>query len=245
MSTSDLASSRILLTGGSGLLGGALRALIPEMLSPPSNLFDITNYASMTAYLEGLVEKPAVIVHAAAFTKTHETPKRVVEAMEINIVGTCNCVKLCERYACKLVYISTDYVFRGDRGNYAEDDELHPCNAYAWSKLGGECAVHMYPNSIIVRTSFGPEPFPFPKAFTDLWTSKIGVSEMARRLLPVIKSKMTGVIHIGVPRRTIMEYAVSISPGKSFEAMTTKDSDLRFPKDTSLDCSKYRDLFGE
>ncbi len=245
MSASDRASSGILLTGGSGLLGSALRALVPEMLCPASYAFDITDYAGMLSYLEGLAEKPKLFVHAAAFTNTHAAPQRLVETLEKNIAGTCNIVKLCEKFACKLVYISTDYVFRGDRGNYSEEDELHPTNSYAWSKLGGECAVRMYPNSLIVRSSFGPEPFPFAKAFTDLWTSKLGVSELARRLVPILHSRLTGVIHIGSPRRTVMEYAVSVSPGKSIGAMSIRDTELRFPKDTSLDCSKYRELFDE
>ncbi len=238
-------SRSILITGGGGRLGGALRSLLPDMLCPSSSSFDITDYAGMASYMDGLREKPGLILHAAAFTQTHEAPKRFVEALETNIVGTCNMVKLCGRFACKLVYISTDYVFRGDRGNYAEEDELYPTNAYAWSKLGGECAVRMYPNSLIVRTTFGPEPFPFPQAFTDLWTSKLGVGELARRLVPVLRSNLTGVIHIGGPRRTILEYALAISPGKTIGAMSTRDTELRFPKDTSLDCSKYRELFGE
>lgn len=241
----DGSPGTMLLTGGSGLLGTQLRKLLPEMLAPGSDVFDITDYPGMVAYMEELKEKPAVLIHAAAFTKTHEAPEKPVETMEKNIVGTCNVVKLCQRYGCRLVYISTDYVFRGDRGTYSEEDELYPTNPYAWSKLGGECAVRLYPNAVIVRTSFGPEPFPFDKAFTDLWTSKLGVSELAKKLLPVINSSLTGVIHIGNERRTIHAYALAISKGKDIGVMSAKDSKWTFPKDTSLNCDKYRSLFGE
>jgi dTDP-4-dehydrorhamnose reductase len=76
-----------------------------------------------------------------------------MKALEINIVGTANVVKLCMSYGMKLIFIWTDYVFRGERGLYREEDPLHPVNKYAWSKLGGECAVRRYHNSVIMWRS--------------------------------------------------------------------------------------------
>lgn len=234
-----------LMTGGSGLLGGEMQRIAPDLICPGSGEFNVADFPSMLAYVEQLDAKPAQILHAAAFTKTHEAPAKPAEAMDVNIIGTCNVAKLCHQLGMRLVYISTDYVFRGDKGNYAEDDEVLPSNVYAWSKLGGECAARMIPGSLIVRTSFGPEPFPFDKAFDDLWTSKIRVSELARRLLPVVESDLTGVLHIGSERRTILDYAVSISNGKQIQAAKSSESNLTFPGDTSLDCSKYRRIFGD
>lgn len=234
----------ILMTGGSGRLGSQLRALLPDMLCPSSESFDITDCAGMANYVHTLDKKPDLIVHAAAFTKTHEAPGNPIETMDKNIIGTCNIVKLCHDLGCRLVYISTDYVFRGDRGNYSEDDDLHPTNAYAWSKLGGECAVRLYRNALIVRTTFGPEPFPFDKAFTDVWTSKVGASQLAKMLLPVLLSDLNGVIHIGSPRRTILEYAQAVSEGKHIEGVSSKDANQKYPKDTSLNCAKYYKQFG-
>jgi hypothetical protein len=66
-----------------------------------------------------------------------------------------------------LVYISTDYVFAGEKGMYKEQDELLPQNKYAWSKLGGECAVQMLDNYVIIRLSFGPDIFPYKAAFNN------------------------------------------------------------------------------
>lgn len=243
-STSTIPASSILLTGGSGRLGTSVRGLLPDLLCPSSSVFNITDYPGMVSYIESLETAPQVIVHAAAFTRTHEAPTRPAEVLDKNIIGACNIVKLSHHLGCRLIYISTDYVFRGDRGNYREDDEVLPTNPYAWSKLGGECAVRLYPNSLIVRCTFGEEPFPFERAFSDLWTSKLGVSEMASRLVPILFSDVTGVIHIGSNRRTILDYAVSISNGKKISGMSTRDSNLHFPTDTSLDCSKYDKMFG-
>jgi dTDP-4-dehydrorhamnose reductase len=58
-----------------------------------------------------------------------------------NIIGTSNVVLACIEYNIKLIYISTDYVYPCTEGNYSEEDPLLPVNEYAWSKLGGECAV--------------------------------------------------------------------------------------------------------
>lgn len=235
----------VLLTGGSGLLGSRLRALLPGAVAPASSEFDITDFDGMNAFVRGMQADLRVVVHAAAYTKTHQADRDVSEVIEKNIVGTANIVRLCAARGWRLIYISTDYVFKGDRGNYAEDDEVLPAGAYAWSKLGGECAARVYPKSLIVRTSFGPEPFPYPKAFADQWTSKVGVGELAAKLAPVILADgFFGVIHIGSPRRTVLDYARSISGDADIEAASRLDSGLAFPQDTSLECGRYQELFG-
>ncbi len=234
----------ILLTGGSGLLGSRLRELLEGVTAPTSTEFDITNFVAMRSYIDGLKQKPRVVVHAAAYTNTRQAQQDVADVIDKNIIGTSNVVRLCAEHAWRLVYISTDYVFKGDRGNYSEESEVLPSGAYAWSKLGGECAARVYQKSLIVRTSFGPEPFPFNKAFVDQWTSKVGVTELAQKLIPVIlDDNLHGVIHIGSPRRTVLEYAFSISDGKKIEASSRSNSGGTFPQDTSMDCSKYHSLY--
>ena len=64
----------------------------------------------------------------------------------------------CSEFNIKLIYFSTSYIYPGVRGNYKETDPLLPSNNYGWSKLGGECAVHMYKNSLILRVSMTEKP---------------------------------------------------------------------------------------
>ena len=64
-----------------------------------------------------------VLIHGAAFIAA-EGGRRPLRAIDVNIVGTANVVRLCMAHAIRLVYISTDYVFRGDRGQYREEDEV-------------------------------------------------------------------------------------------------------------------------
>ncbi len=232
--------TKMLFTGGSGLLGSEMRRILPEADYPPSGQFDVTNYHQMDQYLAG--KDFTLLVHAAAFTSPPRVDKDPCRAIEVNIVGTANVVRLCAARGIKLVYISTDYVFRGDKGNYAEDDPVYPVNKYAWSKLGGECAVRMYDNSLIVRTSFGPNVFPYEKAFVDQWTSRESVSQFAQKLLKVLQHDLRGVIHIGGPRRTVYEYARSLDPSRAIQPLSIRDVPFTVPVDTSLNCQRLATL---
>ena len=143
--------SRIICTGGSGLLGSELRKILPDIDYPSSKEFDVTNYKQMKKYLK--LNSCDLIIHAAAIASPPLVDNDPQKAVKVNIEGTCNIVKLCMKYDIRLIYISTDYVFRGDKGNYKEDDPVYPVNKYAWSKLGGECAVRMYDKSLIICVS--------------------------------------------------------------------------------------------
>jgi dTDP-4-dehydrorhamnose reductase len=235
--------SRVLFTGGTGLLGRHMMPLIAQALFPSHTEFDITDPSGMAAYLSG--KTVSTILHAAAFTsppKINADPKL---ALDVNIVGTANLVRICMERNIKLLYISTDYVFKGDGGMYREDDPVLPANKYAWSKLGGECAVRMYDNALIIRTSFGDTVFPYEKAFVDQWTSRLRVDVLAKKLIKLLDSDLTGTIHVGGKRQTVMDYAKSISPNKAIGNLTLKEVTFAAPRDTSLDTSQYDSKIGE
>ena len=226
-----------LFTGGSGLLGTALRAVRPDALYPASAEFDVTSYAQMHDWVRG--RKLSVLVHAAAFTSPPKIDQDPARALEVNILGTANVVRLCAAQGLRLVYISTDYVFRGDRGLYAEGDEVHPVNKYAWSKLGGECAARLYDKALIIRTSFGPDSFPYEKAFADQWTSRQAVTSAARDILLAVDSDCLGVLHIGGPRRTVLDYARGLDPSRTIQPLSVDDVSFAVPRDTSLDTTRF------
>jgi dTDP-4-dehydrorhamnose reductase len=228
----------VVFTGGSGLLGSQVRMLRPDILYPSRSEFDVTDYAQMDSFAtaRGL----DVVVHAAALTSPPVVDREPERALMANIIGTANVVRLCAAHGARLIYVSTDYVFDGTRGNYAEDDPLRPVNKYAWSKLGGECAVRLHDDSLIVRTSFGPAPFPYDKAFVDQWTSRESAAVIAGKLAKLIDSDARGVIHVGGPRRTVMDYAKSLSPDKAIGRLSVNDVTFIVPADTSLNCERYR-----
>ena len=116
--------SDILLTGGSGLLGCELLQIAPDLISPSHAEFDITMEKFSTEH------SFSAIIHGAAFTSPPKVDEDPITAMNVNITGTANLVTLAARHNIRLIYISTDYVFKGVRGNNHEDDEVLPQNLY-------------------------------------------------------------------------------------------------------------------
>lgn len=104
----------ILFTGGSGLLGREVRQLLPGALFPTHSEFDITNSEQMTSYMEG--KRVRLVIHAAAFTSPPRIDENPEKAIDVNIVGTSEVVKLCKRLGMKLIYICTDYMFQRGSG---------------------------------------------------------------------------------------------------------------------------------
>ena len=95
--------------------------------------------------------------------KKHEID--IIKSIKLNIIGTCNIVNECAIKNIKLIYFSSNYVYPGIKGNYKEEDPVLPWNNYGWSKLGGESAVQMYKNSLILRCALTEFPFTHKKHF--------------------------------------------------------------------------------
>jgi dTDP-4-dehydrorhamnose reductase len=231
-----------LFTGGSGLLGQELEYYFKDDFFPSSAEFNVHDYDGMEKYLTRCNEKIDMIVHLAAETTTKEIETKDYyrrKAIQTNIVGTANIVQLCMDRNIKLIYISTDYVFDGEKGDYVEDDNLNPINKYAWSKLGGEASVRLYDNSLIVRMSFCADRFPYPKAFADQLSTRMPVSQAGFKLKDLINENPSGIRHLFSTKQTIYQLAKNISPNKEIEPISINDiEDYKLPKDTSLS-TKY------
>ncbi len=233
---------KIVFTGGNGLLGTTFRKFQPDIRYVDIEDFDITDYESMKAYFEP--DGFDLMLHCAAFTSPPLIDKDPVKAIEVNIIGTANVVKLCMEYGARLIYVCTDYVFKGDKGNYKEDDPVFPVNKYAWSKLGGECAVRLYDKSLVIRTTFAPDVFPYEKAFVDQWTSRESVTVIAGMISKLVDTDATGVVHVGGKRKTVFEFAKGLDETKDIGELSINDVSFEVPVDTSLNCDKYNELVG-
>lgn len=230
--------SQILITGGAGKLGSALLEVIDNAVCGTRENFDFTNVEMVTEFLNS---NPTIntIVHCGAMVSPPRVNEQIDKAIHDNIIGTALLSSICFQRNIRLIYISTDYVFSGEKGNYNEQDELMPQNKYAWSKLGGECAVQMLNNFVIIRMSFGPDVFPYKAAFIDQYTSREPASEIIKKIKNIVFSSFKGVIHIGGSRKSVYDYALSIG-AESIDAISIKDMNVKMPKDTSLDTSLYK-----
>ncbi len=226
---------QILLTGGSGLLGTELRKVKADFLAPPRSELDITDAQAVAGYVA--VCKPDVILHAAAMTSNREVEADPEAGDKVNIDGTENLAQACDGTRIRLVYISTDYVYKGDTGNYSETDEVAPFNRYAVTKLAGEAAVARVQNHLIIRTSFGASEFAYPDAYSDKWSSKEYVDVIAPKILAATLSPLTGVLNLGGERRSMYEYAIERNP--AVNEIERGDSPHRSPADTSLNLDRW------
>ena len=129
----------------------------------------------------------------------------IVKSIDLNIIGTCNLVKACSQLKIKIIYFSTCYVYPGLKGGYKEHDPLLPANNYAWSKLGGESAVMLYKNSLILRISMTEKPFIHKSAFKNFITNFIFHDEVAKFLPKLFKYK--GIINVGGPSQSPYKFA--------------------------------------
>jgi dTDP-4-dehydrorhamnose reductase len=219
------------------LLGGELRSIAPDLIAPSREELDVTEQRSVASYVAEL--QPDIILHAAAITDNRDIEAEPDEALAVNITGTVNVARACLGTRIRLVYVSTDYVYRGDRGNYSEADELLPPNLYAWTKLAGEAAVRAVPNHLIIRTSFGAGEFAYPAAFADKWSSKDYVDVIAGQILEAAASPLTGIVNLGAERRSMYDYALERNP--DVKKINREDSQHDSPADTSLDLSRWRE----
>jgi dTDP-4-dehydrorhamnose reductase len=267
---------KAVITGASGLLGAKLAELATEARYNVYSLYnshpcsssnaeqvDITDEAAVRKVFADL--KPDVVFHAASLTDVDLCERDPKLAMKVNGEATGFIAKACQETGSYLVYVSTDYVFDGMRGQYSEEDEPAPINAYGRSKLLGEeeMARH-YPRGCVARTSvvYGWGR-PYRPNFATWVHSKLAANEplrvvngqfasptlnthLARMLLEVAELRMNGILHVaGSTRISRYDFAVMLAKQFGFneklvnpiqtEAANWK---ARRPVDSSLNVSK-------
>jgi len=234
-------NTRILLTGGSGRLGSKLHRILralPDVdcFAPTREELDIADFDSCLGVMDFFY--PDVVIHAAAFADTAGCERNHGRCWEVNVEGTENMLTANE--ADRFVYISTDYIFDGATGNYAEDDVPGPVNFYGLSKLAGEIAVRQYENTLILRAPFRDDPpWRYDRAFEDQFTSCDSVSIRAPQIVEAALSDWTGILHIGGRRRSILEMAREAGPADIGGIYRSEFKNIRLPRDTSLNSDRW------
>lgn len=135
----------ILVFGGSGQLGQCLRTVADQInfdniVFPPEGEANILDIESLTNLFEK--HKPAYSINCAAYTAVDKAEDEIDLARKVNRDGAENLAKLCEKYNCTLIQVSTDFVFEGNITKVLdEDDTAKPISVYGLTKLEGEEAV--------------------------------------------------------------------------------------------------------
>jgi len=275
---------KLLITGASGLYGSKLAKLAIERgievyssdiqdtsISGNFVKLDISGRAQVGEVFDGI--KPDVVVHAATLTDVDKCELNKELAWKINVDGTINIAKAAKRLGAFLVYISTDYVFSGEKGYYVESDSPDPVNYYGLTKLEAETVVmSMMPESdfFIGRPSvmYGSTPAAGKvnfalwvieslrkgeriKIVTDQWNTPTLNTNLADMTLEVVERRLSGLYHTcGATRVSRFEFAEKIADCFGLDkSLIDKVSASQFswpalrPVDSSLDTSLAQRAF--
>lgn len=278
--------TKVIITGGSGMLGMSLvyslggefdvfasyRTNHIEMKRARFIPLDITIKNEVFRVIEKI--NPDLVIHTAALTNVDFCEDNPEKAREVNICGTKNISEACAKSNAKMIYISTDYVFDGVKGNYSEKDDLNPINWYGKTKLEGEGEVKKLTNDyLIVRTSlYGwniQKKLSFVEwvivnlqknlqinALEDQFSSLMFVNDFAEIILKLIKMNINGTYNIASCKKiNKFEFAKKIAQVFSLDEdlilpITTEElfkkigRKAKRPKDVSLNISKAREELG-
>ncbi len=231
----------MLVTGGSGRLGSALRKVFPDALFPSREELDLALPDSVFSFISR--HRPSVIIHAAAMTSLRECESNRGLCWKVNVDGTGNLVKACLQHCPDsfFVYISTPGIFDGVRGGYTENDLPAPKNVYGLSKFAAEQLCNLLKNHLIARTNFVPKAqWPYEGAFTDRFGTYLFAMDVAFGLKELLAANMAGTVHL-VGDKKISMYELALLCGSNPKKMTMQDySGPELPVDMSLDTIRWK-----
>lgn len=224
---------KVLITGANGLLGQHLIKILVEKnyqvvatsrgesrlpFTPSANYtyhaMDITN--ALETYSVMNLEKPDVVVHAAAMTQVDDCELQPQQCERINVQGTSQILTDAETFSKHFIYVSTDFVFDGEKGNYAEEDDTKPISWYGFTKLQAESMVQtsdipfaivrtclVYGNTltgtrsnIISWVKDSLQQNKTIRVVTDQLRTPTYVEDLVKGILLVIEKKAEGIYHI-------------------------------------------------
>lgn len=213
----------LLITGGSGFVGqnlaaffGPRRPVATTYLSRPpapgaaaqSFQLDIRDPDAVSSVFERAA--PEVVIHAAGNKNLRFCEEHPDEAHRINALGTQNVARACRDFGARMIYVSTDLVFGGVRGNYHEDESPRPASAYGKSKLQGERFALEESEDAVVCRSGGVYGLGSPllrwlsaeieagrsvECFVDVFNTPTYVENLAEMMEAVLRGRLAGVFH--------------------------------------------------
>jgi len=264
------------VTGANGLLGSKVVTLASKEyevlplhharpLHPNSTQVDITNREQTLNIFTRL--KPDIAIHAAAETNVDKCETQREHAWNVNAEGTRNIAEACSEASARLVHISTDYVFNGQKSHYAEEDKPNPISYYGFTKLEGERQVAaLCKDYAILRVSVLYGWHPWKQNFAtwiisqlrqnkeisvveDHYNSPTLADNLAEIALEASQTDLQGVYHAsGSERASRYEFAQRIAQIFQLDSSLIKPIKMnqltawiaKRPRDSSLDTGKIR-----
>ena len=269
-----MSKKRVLLLGASGFLGSCLTQLAPRDVElvlgyrRRSDKFGkFRNIAldlasAMTDLQSKMLKKinPHVVIHAARIEPFDQDSKRAKIITE-------RLAKIVKALGSRFIYISSDAVFDGKKGNYSEKEKPHPVTNYGKAKLAAETAIRKYfkSNYVIVRPSYiySDDPNKLDKRtallvselragkqiflFSDMYRSPILITDLVRAIWKLATSDFSGIVHVAGKRQSVYAFSRAVLKNldmsqHSVSPDSIKNSKGNFVADTSLNTRFARKL---
>lgn len=269
---------KVLLTGASGLLGGYLQpalrtagvTLVPvSHMTPPRDpdgiVCDLTDERAATQLVAQIA--PDLIIHGAALTDVDLCEAEPALADAVNRRSTEHLAAAAEKSGARLAFVSTDSVFDGVGGNYAEDAEPTPLNEYARSKVRAESHALATTRGICFRTNFfgrsdrghglaewllrelGAEREVI--GFEDVLFTPLYCRDAAEAIAELALGDVRGIVHLSGDPLNKFEFALLVAEHFGFDGSfvrrgTVADVQLKAPRprNTTLDNTLLQSLLG-
>ncbi|HUP11663.1 MAG TPA: SDR family oxidoreductase, partial [Niastella sp.] len=200
---------------------------------------DIANALEVFAVMTQ--EKPDVVVHAAAMTQVDDCELRPQQCERINVQGTSQVLTDAETFSSHFIYISTDFVFDGEQGNYAEEDDTKPISLYGFTKLQAESMVQtstipfaivrtclVYGNllkgtrsNIVSWVKESLEQGKTIQVVSDQVRTPTYVEDLAKGIALIIEKKATGIYHIS-GKDWLTPYDIALKTAAKFNLDASK-----------------------
>jgi len=271
---------KLVVTGASGLLGHKVAQLALEkghevysiFKEHPTNLgtpikLDLTDQSQVSEIITKL--KPQAIIHTAAYTNVESCEINQDMAWKVNAQATKHVATASASINSHLTYVSTDYVFDGEKGLYSEEDQPNPISYYGYTKLKGEEFVKDHAKewciaraSVIYGWSQAQKPNfatwlinnlhqgKYVKVLTDQYVSPTFNINLAEMLLEIAERKITGILHTaGATRVSRYEFSLKLAEVFNLNTHLIKPAEMnemlwqaKRPKDSSLNVSRANAL---
>ncbi|NGM63148.1 dTDP-4-dehydrorhamnose reductase [Sphingobacterium sp. SGG-5] len=263
----------ILITGASGQLGSELRDILSSDGDKTCFFLDRRQLPlDQTMIITDILGmyQPDVIIHAGAYTAVDQAESEAELADRVNHLASEEIAQYCRLNGCKLLAISTDYVFNGEASvPLGEEAPVAPINTYGFTKLKGEQTIQKWcPDAIIIRTSWVYSTYGknFVKTMLRLMTERDEIAvindqigsptyakDLAQAIVDIIDGKqwVPGIYHYSNEGETSWyDFAVAIRDSKNLDCTikpiptTAYPTAAKRPRYSLLDKAKIKATFG-
>lgn len=196
---------------GDGLLGTEIHKITNwDYISRKKNGFDFSTDDGFEQYLQ-CAKNYNVIVNCIAFTKTYSEDRN--SNWNLNFSRVVDLSNWCIKNNKKLIHFSTNYIYCGSNENPTEEDiPVHCRTWYGYTKLLGDAYVQLNKNSLIIRTSYKSNPFPYDKAIMTQVGNFDYVDVISKIIVSMIEKDLNGVYNVGTEIKTMYELALKTKP---------------------------------